>query len=224
MTEATILNEYEQTLMGNKKTYKSAFLGSEEEKRHAFAVIWRYVVTDILQFTPQVAVKNFNHQIVHDLALTQTFKHIDMNYNPKQYTDWREPLSIAFPDEVRYSLKAQVEEICDRLCKIGRYACTRKEFILPKNYFVGEIGLKRIKIALKYMLDIYMSDKSKAELYNFFGSRIISKRWLISHNLWPYAKTYYQTPLDYFHNTLGNEGSELMYMNELVKEKIYTKE
>ena len=222
MDEKSVIYLYNNVLMTNNYKYFTQLTEDKSaSKEEIFGIIWRYAIGYVLDWDPRDAAVNFNSDILEKMKLSWTFEYAGINYNSRRYFNFRLPMSIAYPDSVRYSLTDEVNDFTDKALCIGNYSGCSDKYTYPKGYFLGAIGLKRVNLAVKHVIGVYLGNMSNRELYEFFADTKKAKKWLINKRLWIHVKSYYESPLKCLHDSLtGDKKSELYYQNILIREQL----
>ncbi len=220
MDKNLCLYEYEEILAGRKTSFSAAFSSktNSNENKEAVGVIWRYAVEHLLKWTPEEAAANMTDEIVEMLCLNRTF--IGVGYNPltEYKSDYRFILQYAFPGVIKYDFKQQTIDEYERTAKKGKYEGSKKDFKFPKKFFVGTEGIDRSHILMNYVCNLYLSDMTSSELYEFFANEEKAKKWINSMHLELALKLIYKDPLDFYHESApATKRNDLLYYNYRVK-------
>ncbi len=224
LDEDVVLYEYEEILMGLKKNFTCTFKQGDAINKQEAGIIWQYAITNLLKWTPQEALVNLNDDVIKKLRLDKTYSYI--GYFPKKnfYNGWAYILQFAFPDQIVYSFRDETIDEYQKMAKLGRWANDQNEYRYAKSFFLGADGIARAKIILNYAISLYLSDKTIKELYEFFGNIKKSKKWITGKALGPCIKMIYNTPLEYFHNSLPDEKKNVFYYQAEVLNQKYLDE
>ena len=196
--------------------------GGKQERLSFFREIWTYVIENVLQWTPEDALKYMTMDVIKTMKLDKTLSCIDCSEKDYFYSA-RKFLSYVYPDTIKYSLTAETIEVYNRITKTGLYKDDENITRIPKSMFNrDENGEGRIRayILMNYVCNIYLGDLSLKDKYEFFASRK-ARNWIVSKNLEQALKGF-NKPLDYFHESMeySNNGSNLYYWNYNIKNNI----
>ena len=214
--------EYENLLLGRSERINKYFDDVPlKERRKIVGNIWNYAITHLLKLTPQEALIYLNEDIVKTMKLDKLLVYLDINPN-KFYIgkDYKVILQYAFPKEIVYDFKEETIADYERIVKQGEWINDLTDFRFPKNFFIGEDGIKRAAIILNYINDKYLSDLNLREKYEFFANTKEATKWLTEKGLSSVFLQVYKTPLEYFHNSLPyNMQSYFYYYANLINYK-----
>ena len=100
MDRQMAISRYENMLIGKQKLMLS---GTDQEKQAAALDIFRYVITDLLGWTPEEAKDCLNDEVVHKMHLDTLIKHyIHCPKDIQKDSDYDYFVAMAFPHDVRY--------------------------------------------------------------------------------------------------------------------------
>lgn len=194
--------EYEEVLTGHKKDFLCSFKGNFKENCVEVGNIWRYAILHILKWSAKDAEKYLTDELVDKLYLYKTFVGINFDRGHSYIQDYRFVLQYAFPDEIIYDKKAQAISEYEHVAKIGKWQGNKDIYKFPKRFFLDADGIERSKILLRYVISLYLSTLSTADLYKFFNDKTMATRWLQRKKLTVPLKLIFATPLEYLHDSL----------------------
>lgn len=209
----TVLQEYEEMLMGNRKTFGNVFPKEPLERKKAITFIWRYAIEDIIGWSLQDAAKYMTYDIAVHLRLNYTLKHFDFKPETKRNKDFEYVLSILFPKEVKYDASKKILDEYFRVAKLGPYKDSTEKHILRKNFFNGEDGAYVAATCLLATVTLFKNECTIPELYDFFADSVAATKFLKKVKLDKIIKEMYETPLEYFHYSLSQSEQDDFLFN-----------
>ena len=216
MSDTVALYEYENILIGKASAFRVAFRDTDIEKRRKTAgEIWRYAISDVLGWTPDMALLYLNQDLIKQIKLDLTYPKIDYSYSKKKFFDLRFILQYAYPGIIKYNLEEDAKAEFERVNRLGAFENYEKGQKFQKHFFSGLDGVKRAAVILNYAISLYLDDLTTQELYKFFQNTPKATSWLRKHKIDLVVKKLYPTPLDYLHNSLPScEENNIYYINE----------
>lgn len=208
--KSSIIYEYEQILLGKNKAFVANFGTNLEQNEKIIVNLWRYVVEELLHWTPQEAVEYLTMETVEQLHLQNTIKKIKtpMGISKSQLPKY--VLSLCYPEQVSYSMREQVIDEYTRVLSSNNGNFT-------KNYFDDAMGLKKAAYCLNYAVSTFLSDYDIHQLYALFSDIEKAQEWLKAHKLLYVQDLLFPTPLDFFHYTCL-KNSNFLYLSYKLKE------
>lgn len=224
MVVETALRNYEDFLVGKKKLVlkapayidsKTAYekgtvedIDRERDIRNskeadALAMV-RYAITSILGWTPEEAFYYLDETVMTSLKLDYVAKYIDFPkfINPKKDFWW--VVYKAFPTQVKYNPNQLILDMYKKVLK-------REIKYFPKMVFEGGEGIERLHLVLHYYIASNVPANSIEDLYSAFGKRTEMIKRLKDGQLYYAYKNKFATPLDWLHDSLGEDGDNLQY-------------
>lgn len=207
MEKETAIKKYEDLLLGtNTHFYMS---GSDAEKEQAALIILRYIITDLLGWTPQEAMEGIPKHVAEKMHIPKLMVYIQYPKDIDDKTDYDYAVYKAFPNEVKYDAKKKIIKLYKRVM-----SGDKNKF--PKNYFSeGKGGRLRAKYILINAIDtnLPIQQKEVTELYKLFNDADMIKKCLKEWKLTSVCKTLYDgNPLNYLHEALGeSDENEFLY-------------
>ena len=151
----------------------------------ALAIV-RYAVTKILGWTPSEAMEHINKDVVCSLKLEPLIKYID------------------FPSELSYNNTEHIVEIYKKILN-GEL----KNF--PTGIFHGPEGIEKLTILLHYYITNNIPASQLDDLYKVFAKKSEAIKMLKEAQLFYAFDSQYATPLDWLHDSLGEDGDVFLY-------------
>lgn len=224
MTEEVALRRYEDFLIGKKEfqlkspsfvekkvnikkgtvdeidMLRDAKLSKEKD---ALAII-RYAITGILGWTPDEAFYYFNEKTLKALKLEQVCKHIEFPKDLKPKVDYWWYIYKAFPAQVKYNPN-------ERVLNLYRQMMKNEIKHFPKGVFEGREGSDKLNLILHYFITENIPASTIEDLYDAFGNRAEAVKFLKEGKLYHAYKDKYSSPLDWLHDSLGENANNLYY-------------
>lgn len=203
---STVLVNYDDSLIGRIPDVESHnFYGaaaSAVNERIALECI-RYAIEDVLQWTPETALKKFDRYILSLMKLNRIAAYIvypvEVESNDPLYI-----LSRLYPDTVKVTEQDFVKRTFESILSSG-------EQQFPREYFIGGDGFRRFCFCMKYVIENFTSIDSVEDLYRFMDSPQ-GKRLLYRYRLKVPADQFYISILDVCrYITRGDPDSELYF-------------
>lgn len=192
------ISRYENMMLGKQKLMLS---GTDEEKQNAALDIFRYVITELLGWTPEEAKDCLNNEIAHKMHLDSLIKHyIHCPKDIQKDSDYDFFVAMAFPHDVHYDER-------DGLIAMYKRILRGEQQRFPQHYFIGEHGRYKSSLLLMYVIDhnIPVNEKKIADLYELFAD---SKRINKKFKEWKLDKSPndpFSSPLEYLHYSLPDD-------------------
>lgn len=208
---SSVVYEYEQILLGKNKAFVNSF-DNDLPNEKVIAYLWRYVIEELLHWTPQQAVSYMTMETVHQLHLQNTIKKIS---TPPGISNEKIPLyvlSLCYPKEVKYSIQKQVIDEYERVL-----ASPTAKF--AKNYFDDAQALQKAVYCMNYAITASLSDMTVNDLYIFFADEEKAREWLATFKLADLQLALFDSPLDLFHYT-SFRNSNFLYLSHKLNAKI----
>ena len=179
--------------------------GAKVEKEQTVLEIIRYAIGELLGWTPQYAMTHLTYQVVEKMQLDRLMQYIDFPDGMSPKTDIEYVLSLAYP-ELPFDLKMHTHKLHEQVMsgQIKKY---------PTHFFRGHLGYQRANILLREMIASQYPNASADELYRLFASKkimsVLRKQKLDKPctSSKKGAQQIYETPLDYLHYALPEDGS-----------------
>ena len=224
MTEEVALRRYEDFLIGKKdfQLKSPSFVekkvnikkGTVDEidmlrdaklskEKDALAII-RYAITGILGWTPDEAFYYFNEKTLKALKLEQVCKHIEFPKDLKPKVDYWWYIYKAFPAQVKYNPN-------ERVLNLYRQMMKNEIKHFPKGVFEGREGSDKLNLILHYFITENIPASTIEDLYDAFGNRAEAVKFLKEGKLYHAYKDKYSSPIDWLHDSLGEDANNLYY-------------
>lgn len=220
----TALRNYEDFLVGKKKlvlkapayidsrlSYEKGTVEEIDRERDirnskeadALAIV-RYAITSILGWTPEEAFHYLDETTMKSLKLDYVSKYIEFpkHINPKKDFWWI--VYKAFPTQIKYNPNELILDMYKKVVK-------RELKHFPKMIFEGGEGIERLHLVLHYYITSNIPANSIEDLYEAFGKRTEMIRKLKEAQLYYAYKNKFATPLDWLHDSLGEDGDNFQY-------------
>lgn len=191
----TFLKEYDDMIIGKKKTFSAALM-SKENGPTLCASLLRLIFDKYLGWTPTQIRDLLTPEVVERMCLSSLINRIP---SPPEILRDSELYFVAwylYP-ETRNSTDAEL------ISKVYQDLVTGKIQKFPKNYFEDNIGHSRAKYLFVIMLQEYYNGvfESVEDMYRFFASDD-GKRAVEEHKLKTPMMEWYGNALDYFHDSI----------------------
>lgn len=169
----------------------------------ALAIV-RYAVTKILGWTPSEAMEHINKDIVCSLKLEPLIKYIDFPSELSKSKDFWWLIYKAFPMQSGYNNTEHIVEIYKKILN-GEL----KNF--PTGIFHGPEGIEKLTILLHYYITNNIPASQLDDLYKVFAKKSEAIKMLKEAQLFYAFDSQYATPLDWLHDSLGEDGDVFLY-------------
>lgn len=193
--------EYEQILLGKKRTFSAFLFGITEDEDTKNALdICRYALENILKWDPEMTRDYFDKDVATRLKLLPAIEHIAFppELNPEK--DFFYVIHRLYPQLVRFDTKQARMHLYEAL---GRKDSGKKHF--PKGYFQGPQGAARAADCLLYVINNYCTYDSIEDLYAFFGNTSRANHFLKQYQLYLPCNSLYEYPIDFLHASLSQK-------------------
>lgn len=195
MDKQMAIARYENMMLGKQKLMLS---GTDQEKEKAALDIFRYVIEDLLGWTPEVAKDCLNKEIAHKMHLDTLIKHyIHCPKDIQKDSDYDYFVAMAFPHEVVYDEREGLVTMYKRIIH-------GEQQRFPQHYFNGDHGRYKSSLLLMYVIDnkLPVNEKRISNLYALFAdSKEINKKfkeWRLDDS----PSSAFTSPLEYLHYSL----------------------
>lgn len=200
--ENGLLNEYDQVLIGKRDKIPALNPLTDEgtNERYALAV-FRYVIEDLLGWSPEDAVKFFTYDVAVMMKVSDMLRYIrfpeDFTQEDAEYVVWLLYPTQVRPDRTKYRLRAY-QAVLDG----GKY---------PRDYMAGNEGEERAKTC--FLEAVEKSARpfvSVRDMYRYFASPE-GARFIRAQRLDTLREMYYAGALEYLHASLSWEQARDLY-------------
>ncbi len=213
MERTAAIGRYEDFMLGGRKFLLTASTNDKEAaaaelESNAYAII-RYIVTDLLEWTPQEAVECITPEIAKVMRMDVIIdKYITVPKDVQKTEDYDYFIWRAFPREVDYSPTTNLIRLYRKIL-VGDI----KKF--PRNYFDGVMGLQKAAALLMYVIsrNIPFDDERVGELYERFADSSSINRKLKEWKIHDVRRSLYATPLEYLHDSLPDDLADSFLFN-----------
>lgn len=182
---------------------KKKKLSDDEKERDALSVV-RYIVENVLGWTPEEAMVHITTDIGRRLRMDALLKYVDSPMEVMLSEDYRWLIHKAYPSQTRYDTQEPLFNMYHKIIsgEIKRF---------PRNFFMGKDGRKKASALFRDYISRNIPAGSISELYDIFSNS--ANGWNILRNAHLYHETapYYSSPLEFLHDTLGQEADRLLY-------------
>ena len=198
-----IAMEYEEILLGKRKKYSSRFKGENltQEDIRKFA---DYIFREILGWDPYMARDYFNEEIMQKLHLTTILKNIKF------------PPGVSVKDSyyIAYFTYPEIFKASNKDIIIRTYEThlQKKQMRNYAGFFVGADGEVNARVIMQHVIRYYLAPTSIESLYEFFAGSEKLDSFMETYQLYVPMKAFYETPLEYMHNSLDeSQRNEMLY-------------
>lgn len=195
---------------------------SDKQKSELSKKIVRWVIEDMLGWTPQEAKEHFGEKEIKTFKLSGIAKKI-IYPDDISRKDYPYLISILYPDVIRYDATEGIIKLWDMLLT----GIEIKKF--PPNLFVGESGKERVYTLLNEFNKRYIPAKDIPDLYRIYSNSAMINKKLNEAKLYQSLSKYYTYPIEILHRMLrellGEEDDYLyaLYLYENVEKSIKIK-
>lgn len=196
------LLDYEQILLGQKKTFSSNKNYEEDntvvnttayEQKIALDII-RYSLENILDWTPEQIYTNLTPEILEKLKLKPLIKKIKFPVELDSEKDLFYIACLLYPNKYQINFKELCVYLYEKILK-------NKISKLPKGFFALKDGEYRGILCLRYAVNKFLNFKNINEYYDFFASPK-ANNFLREKRLIAACELHFLSPLDYAHKAL----------------------
>ena len=203
------IKQYEDNLLYGRRY---SFPGTKADKQKDALEIVRYVVSEVMEWSPQTAMKSFDWNVVKELKLDEIIeKYITCPTDIDIHEDPDYVIALAYPGQVTYDVEQKVINVYKKILRGGRPR-------FPKNYFIGDNGAYKAAVLLMYVLSRQLRDEAAdiPSLYKMFANTSYINPLLKKWKIGDVFKNLYNSPLDFLHFSLPeDEADEFLYSNYL---------
>lgn len=206
--ERIAILQYEAKLIqGHKKATANTYTGDIVTRSRVALTVFRHVIENILQWSPDVAFANMSMQLIKDLKLNNEWSNLDLPREIKQFSSAKYVIAMLYPKKFMTLFSTETLAI-----QVYRSSLEQRRGIFPKNYFLDENGRLKAQVCLRYMLNNYAVYNTIESIYAEFADTKKINKLLKNYGLDLPARTLYVNPLDYLHESLSSQQrSELFY-------------
>lgn len=233
MSAQTAIRRYDDFIMGKSPFYLQASAGKEdmrpteddgseearkrkalqkkradmEKEKDALAIV-RYIVKDLLGWTPVEALEHITTEKGRQYRMDVLLKYIDCPMEVRKLEDYQWVISRAFPAETkgRYDGTEQLLKLYG-MVESGQL----KKF--PRNFFTGEDGIRKAAILFRNYVSKSIPVNSIEDLYRIFSDSAKGWKILRDAHLYYEVAPSYSLPIDFLHDSLSmsSEADDFVY-------------
>lgn len=206
MNSKNIIIEYEKLLKKEQGVNISAsYFCYTKDNNHKLALnLFRYVIEDILKWTPCDVDKKLDIKIIKDLHLLLPYKYLIFPEELNKRKDCNYVAHLLYPEVVPYNIRTVVLNSYKKILD-------EENGKLSKNFFLGTEGELRACICLQFILQEYLLFSSIEEIYYFFSTPN-AMRSLRQYRLSGICNDLFESPLEFVHCALpAAQKNELYY-------------
>lgn len=209
MSRELAVSRYEKLLLGKDTHFYLS--GSEQDKEQDALMLFRYIIRDLLEWTPAAAMNDLNWEIMEKLHIDKLTRYIILPVGMTAQKDCDYVVHMAFPKETRYSAEKKIIQNYEALMK-----GSMSKF--PKNYFnKNSGGMYRAKTLLAFAISSFLPLRTDdpGTLFKIFADLTEANKLLKDWKLLAPCKTLYnKSPLKYLYDTVEHTpGTEFLYNN-----------
>lgn len=214
MEDVVAIARYEDYLM--HKSQRFYLTGTDMEKEKSAISILRYIVSDLLGWTPYEAVHGLTPHVAKQMHIDMLLIYIDLPKDIIPDEDYDFLIHMAYPNEVPYNPEKKI-------IRNYEYVLRNIKPRFPKNYFHKQMGgYMRARCMLAYAIDknIIIKEKTATSLYGLFANtekiNALLKEWKLKNVC---KALYNNNALQYLHDTLEEtaEGEFLYHYYSFMK-------
>ena len=211
MTREVAIGTYEAAMMNDTTV---TLYGTKEEKLSAAVAIIRYVITDLLEWTPEEALNNLDDVIAKEMRIDKIVqRYVPYPFDLDKSQDYDYLVSLCFPSQVQYDPE-------DKVIAFYKKIISGEETRFPKNYFAGDNGMYKAGLLLMYIISRHMPihDNDVAPLYRTFADTKKIRQKFNEWRITDIAKREYNSPLEFLHYSLPYElANDMLYSNYMYR-------
>lgn len=179
-----LIDEYNNLLLGNQNQISTQVFSSNKAKGEKIALeICRYVIENILKWTPEEASKRFNREVVDRMKLHSIIKYVEFPVELDDEKDYFYIVYRLYPTQIHFDSRNVIVNVYRKILasvagpvekgdseelialkkvleKDYFYANAKSEedFLtkLPKKYLSGNEGIMRLSVFLQYALEQFI--------------------------------------------------------------------
>lgn len=212
-TYRNVLREYEEMVLGKRKTYSAASLPKNASPEYCAKILKTILTIYLPKWTPTDIRDGLTPEIATNLYLWPLIKHLPCpeELNPKK--------DLCFVAWALFPETRNIKEI-DLIAGVyqGIINGTRQKF--PKGYFYGTNGALRAKAIFKLFMNEFVIPQYNLtcimDAYDLFASSEIDGLIERCH-LMAFVRDRFGLPLNFLHACLGDAADDVMYYNAFFK-------
>lgn len=182
---------------------KKKKLSNNEKERDALSLT-RYIVEEVLGWTPEEAMAHITADIGRRLGMDSLLRYVDSPMEVKLSEDYRWLIHKAYPLQTRYDEQEPLFKLYHKIMngEIKRF---------PRNFFIGKDGRKKASVLFRDYISRNIPAGSISELYRIFSNSADGWNILRDAHLYHETAPYYSSPLEFLHDALDREADKLLY-------------
>lgn len=206
--DVSILYEYDELLIGNRKSLSPDFFDYGAVTNEAVALkIIKYAFETYLRWDPIDIRDQMNHEILKTFKLDGLLKYIQFPEELDRKNDLFYLAWCLYPWTVNYTYEERVYRVYQNVLD-GTFSR------FPKEYFAGTEGVMRAILCFRYMLDHVYHFSSMDEMYRFFGAHK-SVEAIQKAKLAVVCRDFFGSSLDFLHESLPeSQKNTILYTRE----------
>lgn len=216
MNDTIAIARYEELLL--HKTNRFYLTGTDAEKEQSAISVLKYIITGLLNWTPQEAVVGLTPYIAKQLHVDLLMAYINQPRDVLPEEDYDYLVHMAYPDDIGYNPEAKI-------IRNYNYVIKKIKPRFPKNYFNRSMGGKmRARCILGYVIDenLILNDHAEIVLYKMFSDNgtilPLLKKWKLKNVC---KMLYDDDPVEYLHDTLIENDMGTFLYNFYSFKKLY---
>lgn len=186
----------------DRKTQRENVIKSAKE-RDALEIV-KYAIEGILGWNPETAMEFLDENTFNQLHLDKVMTYIQYPKDLNKSRDYTWMIHKAFPNDTIYDQRDNVLKLYARV-KSGEI----QRF--PKRTFRGENGTEKLRILLKYFIENNIANTDNESLYKLFADNAKIHVMLHDAQLYYAYKDKFDSPLEYLHEALEEDGDPFLY-------------
>lgn len=195
MQKQTLISKYENMMMKDEAIRLS---GTKDEKEIDALVLVRYIIEELMGWSPQDAFDCITPEIAKTFRLDVLYKYVvSCPRDIDKSIDYDYLVYRAYPKSVIYDIEKKTIDVYDRLIagELERF---------PKNFFAGESCRTKLYYILLYAIRRSVPTREVGDLYRLFSDpkKITSK--LRAWKLYQLMRQHFSSPLEFLHLALKN--------------------
>lgn len=206
MNSENIIVDYQRLILKEQSANLStSYFCYNQQNNHKLALdLFRYVVEEVLSWTPDDVFNKIDINIIKDYHLLVPFKYLIFPEELNKRKDCFYIAHLLYPDTIPYSTR-------DFVVVSYQKVLSKENGKFSKSFYLGVEGELRACICLQYLLQNYLSFHSIEEMYYYF-SKPAAMSTLRHFRLANACQEFFDTPLDFLHNSLPrSQKNELYY-------------
>ncbi len=209
MEDRTVIEKYEALMMN--PDYHFYLSGTPKEKENGALAIVRYIVSDLLGWTPQEALACMNRHVAEEMHVDKLLVYVDFSKDVAKEDDYDYVIYRAFPNEVDYNPYKKI-------IKLYRKILSGDKVKFPKRYFnKTPDGYMRANCILLYAIqtNLVFQESDMLGLFKYFSNAPAINKKLKEWKILAACKMLYDgDALAFLHNTVdGGEETDFLYNN-----------